>query len=150
MEVFTVNTDPARIAARNRRRAGEIQTALQHAQRITGQSLLRRSIRMASGTRTTALLRAMGHPYSRRRSSPPGDPAIINAQTGRFRAAFKVQISTSSDDVKVYLLNTDPKAIWLFQGTRLMIARPLRVRVQQQEMPDWRRRLIEAYRAATR
>src|SRR5438105_148810 len=80
--------------------------------------------RLSSGPYRTSQLRQMGHPYSRRRPRPPALPAIINVQTGRFRAGWRIRARLSGSRLTLDVENVSPEAKFLLHGTRWMIARP--------------------------
>lgn len=54
---------------------------------------------------------------------PYGDPAVINAQTGLFRSAWRVY----ETGTMALLLNVAPYAGYLERGTTLMVRRPMDV-----------------------
>lgn len=79
----------------------------------------------SSGPYSLAMLRRMGHPYSRRRPRPPMDPGIVNRQTGRFlRAWGRSDAHWDSGRRTVNVANFSDRAEYMF-GTRRMIARPI-------------------------
>lgn len=84
---------------------------------------------LSSGPLSLKELRGMGHPYARRRPFGPGitSPWLINAQSGTFRASWRLVMRTNAKSVSVTVKNTDPKAKkWLTgAGTKKMVGRPI-------------------------
>lgn len=81
---------------------------------------------MSSGPYSQAQLTRMGHPYARRRPRPPLAAYIINIQSGRFRAGWRVQgPREESGNLVGRIMNAVPYGAFLDAGTRLMIARPI-------------------------
>ena len=91
------------------------------------------AVQAASGPHSTAQLKAAGHPYARRAPNPAFDAAIVNVQSGRFRAAFRALASRLvSGVVKSSVVNNSPEARFLTgQPTRYMVGRALASRVQR-------------------
>ena len=75
----------------------------------------------SSGPYSSGDLATLGHPYSRRHSSPLLPPEIINVQTGDFRRGWRVAKLGYSASV----FNEDPKGTYLELGDEKMIARPI-------------------------
>ena len=84
----------------------------------------------SSGTYTSAQLAGLGHPF--RRGGPGlGDPALINRQSGMFYAAWKSERArVEGGAIKSRVYNDAPWARYLESGTRKMIARPIKEKVQ--------------------
>src|SRR5262245_1459076 len=93
-----------------RRTARILEPAIRKAEQEAAQEALRIARRLSSGPFTAAYLRRHGHPYSRRHGArPPADPAIINAQTGAFRAAWRVtNTRRTSRGLQTRLVNDSP------------------------------------------
>jgi len=90
---------------------------------------LKRAHELSQGPLSLAWLAQDGHPYATRFvGPPPQDTAIINKQgDGRFDASWSAQAPrTSRGDITWSLINSDPVAAWLDEGTSKMIARPFR------------------------
>ena len=73
----------------------------------------------------------VGHPYSRKASSPPDNPEIINVQSGDFRKDWRSACSATGDGIQGQISNRNRVADWLDKGTRLMIPRPIRHAITQ-------------------
>lgn len=83
---------------------------------------LQEARKLSSGPFSAGMLRAMGHPYSRRRPRPPLPAHVINVQSGRFRRAWR--IAGAGDRLRI--VNASPAARFLSAGgTRRMIGRPV-------------------------
>lgn len=80
--------------------------------------------RLSSGPYTSAMLRAMGHPYSRRAPHPPAPPSIINVQSGLFARSWRIAARVRGLTLNVEIENTAPYARYLLRGTTRMIERP--------------------------
>ena len=121
---------PRVIAAVLRRRALQLEREVREAERQAGQRGLEIARQLSGGSFSRAQLRAMGHPYAARRPRPPADPAIVNRQTGRFQAAWKLQgPRKTAKGLVTKLVNNAPQAGALDRGTARMIARPIRVKL---------------------
>lgn len=107
----------------------------------TEQLVTARLEKLSSGPYSSAALRTMGHPYSRRRPRPPAAPYQINVQSGLFRRSWDVKARFDGETLEVTFDNTAPYARYLFEGTSRMIPRPIRERVKR-EMKDWLRRYL--------
>lgn len=79
--------------------------------------------------------------YSRRNPHPPFDPAIINAQSGEFRSAWRGLTLISSTTVTGRVINASLKADWLDKGTPKMISRPIRLKLEAFAAPLFQREL---------
>ena len=100
---------------------------------------------LSSGPHSTADLRRMGHPYARRHGKPLLNPAIINAQTGTFRASWDGESPRpDGDGLTAAIFNTDPKAELLQSGTRTMFARPIDAQIEEDLAPRREARLERA------
>jgi hypothetical protein len=92
----------------------------------------------SSGRFSLRRLRQMGHSYARRAPNPPDDPAIINKQSGVFRAAWTVEPihSTTGGATVGYVVNRSDRVRWLTErGTRLIMGRPIESRVRNRIEP---------------
>ncbi|SRR6266511_3332041 len=106
-----------------------------------------RLVKLSGGPYSAAALRAMGHPYSRRRPHPPAAPYIVNVQSGQFRRSWRVKARMQGGDLEIIVDNTAPYARYLFDGTSRMIARPIRERVAA-EVREWLGRWLSGRLAA--
>jgi hypothetical protein len=132
-----------------RRRVEAVDRAVRDSEKATLADALKIAQKLSSGPFTTAMLRALGHPYSRRRPNPPADPAIINVQTGAFRAGWKATGPFNSRGGLVSRLrNLSPYAGFLFSGTSRMIARPIAQAIQGRVRDLRYRRMREAVNRA--
>ena len=98
----------------------------------------------SSGGLSSRRLRQLGHPY-RLGGTPPQDPAVINVQSGEFRAAW--EIVPAADGLSGSVVNQTPQAEFLRRGTSRMIARPLVERVEEEVMPRHQARVEAALKA---
>lgn len=92
----------------------------------------------SSGGFKTAILRRMGHPYSKRNPRPPANPAIMNRQTGLFRSSWQIHISSdvSSQNIKSKLVNTAPYAGYVVGGgNSRMMFRPIKKYIKDKVEP---------------
>lgn len=104
---------------------------------------LKEARRLSSGAYSARQLRAMGHPYARRRGGGGLPGQVINVQTGAFRAGWRIQGRR--------LVNTRGAARWLMaRGTRTMIGRPIQAAVAAALAAAGRRRALAAARRAMR
>lgn len=77
--------------------------------------------RLSSGTRSSARLRQMDHPYARRHGTPLLPPEIINVQSGEFLSAWHRRRTSEGGQV----INDSSVADFLKSGTPRMFARPI-------------------------
>lgn len=116
---------PKQLAAHFRRAAAAVPSAIVAAEQQTVKDALANAAALSSGGSSLAQLRVAGHPYSRQRPNPAYDAAIINVQSGRFRADWRGQgPRTIGGVVTSHVVNASPEAKYM-QGTRRMIARPI-------------------------
>lgn len=121
-----------------------IVAAVMVAEALTVADAQAEAIRSSSGTLTTKTLRRMRHPYARRDPQTPLDPGTINAQSGRFRRAWRTRRPVKSGKrITTWLRNSDPKARFM-RGTELMVERPVLLRVVRAIRPMRRYRLRRA------
>lgn len=135
------------IAAYFRRRSTSLYPFARAAEREAAAETLKVLRDLSSGPYSSQRLRQLGHPY-RIGGSPPIDPAIINVQTGKFRAGWIVRPPRKqADGLSTRIVNTSPYAVYLLGGTRHMIARPILARARERIRPFrrqvWRRYLAE-------
>jgi hypothetical protein len=121
---------PERAALILRRRALTFEREVRRAETEILAQAQRMAVDLSSGGYTSAMLRRMGHPYATRRPAPPQSAAIINAQTGLFRGSWRTSgPRRTGSGFKSTLENTAGYAALLFQGTEVMIPRPIRERI---------------------
>lgn len=121
-----------------RKKAEAVQQEARRAEEATAREALQIAQRYSSGPFSTRALAAMGHPYARRAPRPPGNPALVNRQSGRFRASWRVVRSGN----RLRLVNDAPYARYFNdRGTRLMIRRPITRAVGQAIRRSRERRL---------
>jgi hypothetical protein len=118
----------------------EIQRTARTAVNRAGRKVLDRAIRWSSGPLKSNELARRDHPYAKRHGPeglpslmPRGNPAIINVQTGAFRAAWsKTQPESSRDGASLQVRNDDRKADILGSehGTEHMIPRPIKAELE--------------------
>jgi hypothetical protein len=130
-----------------RRRSTAFQPFARAAEKEAAEETLKVLRELSSGPYSSARLREMGHPY-RLGGSPPADPAVINAQSGKFRAAWVVQPPRKkADGLSTRIVNTAPYAVYLLSGTDRMIARPILARMREKLRPIrqriWRQHLAK-------
>ena len=101
---------------------------------------------VSSGDLTLKALARAGHPFARRAPNAAYNPSVINRQTGRFAASWRVVPPTvSGDSVVSGLVNTDPNKVYL-QGTSRMVARPVAANIARRIRLIRARRLSAAFR----
>lgn len=121
-----------------RKKATAIQQETRRAEEASAREALALAQRYSSGPVSTRALRAMGHPYARRAPRPPGSPAVVNRQSGRFRAAWRI-VKTGD---RMRLVNDAPYSRYFNdRGTRLMMRRPITRAVAQAIRRSRERRL---------
>ena len=98
----------------------EIAAGFADALALTEQDLALTARADSSGPVTAAALRRLGPAYSVRLGARL-NPAIINVRTGRFRESW----NTARDEDSVSLWNDAPEAVFLQNGTRRMVPRPI-------------------------
>jgi hypothetical protein len=142
---------PQRAAFILRRRAETFEREVRRAEAEVLAEARKQAVALSSGGFTRRMLARMGHPYAARRPAPPGDAALVNAQTGLFRASWQTSgPRKTSRGFRSVLENTAAHAIPLFQGTALMIARPIRQRIAARVRGLRYRRLRKALQEANR
>lgn len=142
---------PPQISLLLQRRGQQFAAAVREAERQSAQEALQWARTLSSGSLSRRQLRALGHPYAVRAPRPPGDPAIINLQSGRFLASWRVSgPRRTAGGLSTRLVNTAPWARFLSSGTGRMIARPILARIRQRLAASRRRRHLQAVRQALR
>jgi hypothetical protein len=136
---------PKQVSVALRRRALRLKETVRQAERASaeeGKSIARL---LSSGPFKAAVLRAMGHPYAARSPRPPMDPAVINEQTGQFKAAWRVSgPRQTASGLLTRITNDSPYAKFLFGGTARMIARPTLKRIRERLMRSRKNRFARA------
>jgi hypothetical protein len=149
--------DPKSLAIHQRRRAEKVRRSLAIAAQGMVNDMKQEALRLTSGTVSSDTLRAMGHPYARRRTqgrrrggqrgSLPRLP--INVQTGTLRKSLRVFKRTSHRGISWQLQFTSPHAIVLSPGgTSTMVARGFWAAMKQHYNQKAKRRMLQAYRMA--
>jgi hypothetical protein len=127
-----ISGNPEQISFAFRRMANTLEGYVREAEKASGQYALEEARRLSMGTYSSAMLRALGFPYSRRRPRPPQDPAIINMQSGQFLFGWRLRAPRVDGGVmRTRLVNVAPHAKFLPHGTRKMIARPFEKRIRE-------------------
>lgn len=121
---------PKMLAHRIRQSARAAHTRVKAEERRVAQAALRKAKGLSSGLFSTAeLRRGKWHPYAKRRHAVPQLPAaIINVQTGLFRASWELKVDTDGEFV---IENNTPYADYLQAGTDKMFRRPIDDVVEQ-------------------
>lgn len=136
-------------AAALRQKARAIEQRAREAERASGRDALNAARAYSSGPLRQTQIAVMGHPYARRWPRPPFSAAIINVQTGRFRAAWRLRgPEAGGTGIRTVITNTAPEARFLTErGTKLMIGRPIVRAIAQTLRRVRERRLAAATRA---
>jgi len=138
-----VNIDQA--AAALRKKAQAVGQQARAAEDANAREALQVAQRYSSGPFSTRVLAVLGHPYARRAPRPPGNPAVINRQSGRFRSSWRV-VRTGE---RIRLVNDAPYAKYFNDaGTQRMIRRPIMRAVGQAIRRSRERRLARAMQLA--
>lgn len=133
----------SQVAAALRRKADAIKQRTRDAEADNARRLLDIARAYSSGPFSTRQLRQMGHPYARRNPRPPGNPAVVNRQTGLFRASWRLVKTANGWRVE----NLAPYARYFNdKGTRRMIRRPIMRAIGQKARLLRVRALAEAVR----
>jgi hypothetical protein len=111
------------------RKADALKREIEWAQRKNGYLLLQAARLYSSGPYSLAALRRMGHPYARRHAAAPLDPAVINLQTGRFAASWRLESVGGGLIGGMRVVNDAPYAGYLEEGTSRMIRRPIEEKI---------------------
>jgi len=150
--MYTITTNSQALSVRFRQRAVALTHAVLAAEHANAQAAYRQAQRLSSGSVPSSYLRQAARArgaglYSRRSPAPPGDPAIINAQTSRLKRSWRYYVAWKSDGSQVTLWNTAPYAKAM-RGTARMMSRPILERVMQLERMPRLERLRRARNAA--
>lgn len=138
MPTFT----PAQAARHFREAATSLPAAVIRDEQETVKEAKAKAVQMSSGPHSTAALRAAGHPYGRRTRNVNYEAAIINAQSGRFRAAWATTAPRLTGGAVICsVVNGSPEAKFM-AGTKNMVARPIADAVKAAIHPRRRQRLI--------
>lgn len=132
-----VTIDRAADALRNKAR--EVARRAREAETENGREALRVARLLSSGPLTSRQLVMLGHPYAAR-APRAGRPAVINVQTGRFRAGWRLVRQGN----RTRIVNHSPLSRIFARGTRLMIRRPIAQAVAQTIRRGRERRLVGA------
>lgn len=140
-------------------RAAAISPELHRAMRDIKGRALEVAREMSSGPYgDPAVLRALGHPYSRRHPRPIGAfyPAKINVNTGDFRSRWRGTVTrrglqAGGASITMRLSNNSPHARYLTErGTSRMIGRPIQKLIVEKTRDYARKRIANAYKSALR
>ena len=108
------------------RLAAELDAQLRRAQADNLDLAFEVAQRLSSGPFSLAELARRDHPYATRHAEPLLDPSRINRQEGVFKDSWVRRYPFQrGGELVTRLYNIDPKAHFLEQGTRNMVARPL-------------------------
>ena len=89
---------------------------------------LREAKKQSSGRKTAAQMRKADHPYATRHGAPLWDPSTINVGKGNFKRDWQIQGGGNTRN-GVAIVNYNPVAKYLADGTRTMFQRPLEAKV---------------------
>ena len=89
---------------------------------------LKEAIKQSSGRKTAAQMRKADHPYAKRHGQPLWDPSTINVGKGSFKRDWHVQDGGNLRN-GIAIVNYNPVAKFLADGTKKMFARPLEAKV---------------------
>lgn len=121
---------PGQIAIVLRRTAHAMEAGAKAAESEAAKVAMEIAHDLSSGPITSRELRKLGHPYGHGRT-PPADPAILNLQSGAFKAGWRIiGPRKSGDGLRTTLVNASPYAGHLLRGTRRMIPRPYERRLR--------------------
>jgi hypothetical protein len=138
-----------RAAAALRQKARALERELRTAETANAREALAIARGLSSGPLSQHQLTRMGHPYARRSPRPPFSAAIINLQTGLFRALWRVRgVESTGSGIRSVLANDAPYARYLGErGTSRTIGRPIVRAIAQRVRFLRERRLAAAVRA---
>ena len=103
---------------------------------------------LSSGDTSLAQLATEDHPYAKRHAEPTRPPWLINDQGGPFKQDWQFRAGTQPTDAQmgeVVIENTDPIAIFLEDGTRTMVKRPIKDVIPQLLEPYRNQYIAEAF-----
>lgn len=123
-KVFVTNAGA--LALQKRALAGQTEERFRQVAQAQARAMKAAAERLSRGSLSTATLRRMGHPYSRRfPAGAAGQPdAVINRQTGRLAASWKTRVQKTARGYTLTLWNDAPEAKFMM-GTKSMRARPI-------------------------
>mgnify|MGYP001575296866 CR=1 FL=1 len=128
-----------------RRLANTLEPAVRAAERESGEEALKVAQELSSGPYTSAMLKALGHPYATRAPNPPQDAGVINRQLGEFYNSWRLRAPRRVGTVmRTRLVNVSYHAAFLEKGTRLMIARPIKEAIATR-MENTRRKIMRRH-----
>ena len=90
---------------------------------------------LSGGGKSSAQLAREDHPFAKRHGSPKDITYLINEQSGRFRAAWRLKTSTILRDFAPVIVNDTPYADFLRYGTRKAFRRDIDDAVLDYLMP---------------
>lgn len=134
---ISFRTNAGNLAANKRVLAGKVSENMRRAAQTQAAKLKFVAQSLSSGNVSTAQLRQMGHPYSRRLGvdSGPAPDYIINRQSGLLAASWVCRAQKNRNDWTVSLWNTAPQAVYLAFGTKTSRARPIMEEVMRRTSP---------------
>ena len=129
---FEWSSNAGELARRNHWRAQRVRSTMQASAKHNADLMLAKAREYSSLTdHSLADLRAMGHPYAKRRPNPPHAPYLIHKQRGNFNRRWYAKTFRRGDDFGFELGNTartsKGRALLplLQSGTKKMIPRPI-------------------------
>jgi hypothetical protein len=108
---------------------------------------LRQAIKQSSGHVSAKQLAKEDHPYATRHGEPQRDAGTINIQSGAFLRDWHIQDGGNARN-GVAIVNYNPIAKYLAEGTRKMFARPLEQVVVSAMAKVYESNLDDAVRSA--
>lgn len=146
---FEMTTNAREMGAKQHWRIARLRTTLRESNKYNAR-LLKKRAREYSNLRCHSLadLRRMGHPYATRDPAPPHWP-YIHTQSGKFLAKWYSRTSARGNDFTIEFGNASGKlAVWLEEGTKKMISRPIMARIIREMRPELQLNNRRAYRSA--
>lgn len=147
------------LASHQRQRARKVRRSLQIAAQSVAEEMKKEAARLVSGTVSEKELRALGHPFARRRTTTRrrggqrGNlPRLsVNVQSGELRKSLRVFRRLSEQGVTFQLQFTSPHAVVLSPGgTSRMVARGFWTALRKHYDSKQRRKLLQAFRLANK
>lgn len=89
---------------------------------------LKEAKKLSSGRKTAAQMRKADHPYATRHGAPKWDPSTINVGKGNFKRDWHIQGGGNTRNGAA-VVNYNPVAEYLAEGTPKMFRRPLEAKV---------------------
>lgn len=137
------------LAARLRKAAGMLEIELVAAEAQTLAQARNEARSLSRGPYTSAMLRAMGHPYSRKSRKLPMHSGVINRQTGRFENSWVVHVPRRTrKGIVSRLYNRAPYSGYLASGTKRMIKRSTVELIYARIAANRRARIARAFKRA--